>query len=95
MLAHVLVDALGVELAAEQVISMMKSLAIDVSDVRRACAIRRVEDLAQNRNMVPLYAEAEKFGKAIVFELLEGEESLCIPARQVRLLDSDPKPLSS
>lgn len=84
MVAHVLIDSLGVEPAAEEVVRLMASVSVDVAEVRRACPIRRVEDLSIYRNLTLLYAEAERDGHAILFEMLRDGETLSVPARRVQ-----------
>jgi len=85
MVAHVLIDSLGVDPAAQEVVRLMSSVSVDVKEVRRACPIRRVEDLSIYRNLTLLYADAERDGHAILFEMLRDGETIPVPARPIRL----------
>lgn len=92
MVAHVLVDSVGVEPAAEEVVRLMSSVNVDISDVRRACPIRRLEDLSVYRNMGALYAEAEQTGHAILLEMLRGGELLSVPVRRIPAVSAAREP---
>lgn len=76
MLFHALVDADNIDQAAERVVGRMSSLYVKIGDVRRACILRDVEEMAHEPHLLKLYQGLDPTGYAFLVELPNGGEAI-------------------